>query len=86
MGRRQGSHHQSRALAAALLAFALGGCATSSGVQGNWNVNTFFAFGLLLGATYGPAYGAPEMDPNRRVVEQDCSKPIEDTTANLKCR
>jgi hypothetical protein len=28
----------------------------------------------------------PELDPKRRVVEQDCSKPIEDPSANLKCR
>ena len=24
--------------------------------------------------------------PERKVVEQDCSKPLEDPTANLKCR
>jgi hypothetical protein len=30
--------------------------------------------------------GRFELDPNRRVVEQDCSKPIEDPSANLKCR
>ena len=26
------------------------------------------------------------LDPNRKVIEQDCSKPLEDPTANLKCR
>jgi hypothetical protein len=29
---------------------------------------------------------APEMAPVRKVNEQDCTKPIEDFSANLKCR
>ena len=29
---------------------------------------------------------APELDPSRRIVEHDCTKPIEDWSANLKCR
>jgi len=29
---------------------------------------------------------APELAPGRRVNEQDCTKPIEDFSANLKCR
>lgn len=28
----------------------------------------------------------PSMDESRRVNEQDCSKPIEDGSANLRCR
>ena len=28
----------------------------------------------------------PPLAPDRRVHEQDCSKPLEDPTANLKCR
>jgi hypothetical protein len=28
----------------------------------------------------------PPLDPSRRIVEQDCTKPIEDPSANLKCR
>ena len=28
----------------------------------------------------------PEPDPSRRVVERDCTKPIEDWSANLKCK
>jgi hypothetical protein len=28
----------------------------------------------------------PELDANRRVHEQDCTKPITDWSANLKCR
>ena len=29
---------------------------------------------------------APEPDPSRRVVEHDCTRPIEDWSANLRCR
>ena len=29
---------------------------------------------------------APELAPNRVVNEQDCTQPLVDTTANLKCR
>lgn len=29
---------------------------------------------------------APELDPSRRVVEHDCTRPIEDWSANLRCR
>jgi len=47
---------------------------------------------------YGTRYGAnpfmaiadspraPELAPERRINEQDCTKPIEDFSANLKCR
>ena len=28
----------------------------------------------------------PQMDASRKVHEQDCSKPIEDGSANLRCR
>lgn len=33
-----------------------------------------------------PTAPAPQLDPSRSVHEQDCSKPIENRTANLKCR
>lgn len=33
-----------------------------------------------------PTTPAPPMDETRRVHEQDCTKPIEDWTANLRCR
>jgi hypothetical protein len=28
----------------------------------------------------------PELAPNRAVNEQDCTRPVADATANLKCR
>lgn len=33
-----------------------------------------------------PTKSAPGLDSSRRVNEQDCSKPIKDWSANLKCR
>jgi len=33
-----------------------------------------------------PTKPAPELSGSRRVNEQDCSKPIRDWSANLKCR
>jgi hypothetical protein len=54
---------------------------TSTGFFG-----ALFALGMI-GAASGllPVY-APEMDPDRRIVERDCTQPIEDHTANLRCR
>jgi hypothetical protein len=45
-----------------------------------------FALGMI-GVASGilPFYG-PEMDPDRRVAERDCTRPIEDYSANLRCR
>lgn len=43
-------------------------------------------FALAAVAIHGTALPAPELDGSRRVNEQDCSKPIRDWTANLKCR
>jgi hypothetical protein len=50
------------------------------------SVAVLLGIGLLTGTAYGPFYGPPPMDPERRVMEHDCSKPIEDPSANLRCR
>ena len=40
-----------------------------------------------LGDQVGPAMPPdPVMDASRRVVERDCTQPIEDWSANLRCR
>lgn len=36
--------------------------------------------------SFGAAGPAPQLDEMRRVNEQDCTRPIEDWSANLKCR
>jgi len=33
-----------------------------------------------------PAARVPELEPSRRVVEHDCTRPIEDWSANIKCK
>jgi hypothetical protein len=57
-------------------------------VSGATTFSTLLAIGILGVASSGsaPSYRTPEMDPSRRVVEHDCTKPIEDWSANLKCR
>jgi hypothetical protein len=54
------------------------------------------AFGLLLfaGSIHELAFGEyalsarrpPEMDPNRKVSEQDCSKPLDYSLGNIRCK
>ncbi len=46
------------------------------------------AVGILaaVAATQPSAAPAPQLAPGRRVNEQDCTKPIADPAANLKCR
>ena len=57
------------------------GIATSTGFASAFNA--ILTIGAASGATYD---STPPLDPNRRVLEQDCTKPIEDPSANLKCR
>jgi hypothetical protein len=45
-----------------------------------------FALGMIGVASGFLPFYAPEMDPDRRIVERDCTRPIEDYSANLRCR
>jgi hypothetical protein len=66
-----------------------GGVSTGGAVQaqGQSTFAVLLAIGVLMGLTYGNEWQpAPEMDGNRRVNEQDCTKPIVDRSANLRCR
>ncbi len=64
----------------------------SVSVQGSSTAAALAALVILSGVAYRseqgmlPAQQVPEMDPTRRVAEQDCTKPIADWSANLKCR
>lgn len=64
----------------------------SVSVQGSSTAAALAAIVILSGVAYRseqgvlPAQRVPEMDPTRRVVEQDCTKPIADWSANLRCR
>jgi hypothetical protein len=58
----------------------------SISTSGGSFLGALFALGMI-GAASGWVYeGVPEMDPGRRVAEQDCTRPIEDPAANLRCR
>ena len=46
---------------------------------------------MLGGAVIEAEHGAessrePALEPSRRVHEQDCTQPVQDASANLKCR
>ncbi len=64
----------------------------SVSVQGSSALGTLIAIGILAGASYHGDHTVPlsprdpEMDSARRVAERDCTKPIEDWSANLRCR
>ena len=69
----------STAIAIGLIAGAVYGSERDSGVYGiRTRANPFMAI--------QPTMSAPRLDESRRVLEQDCTKPIEDWSANLKCR
>ncbi len=60
---------------------------------GRTSFGTLLSLIFLAGVSYESALAVsrqsapiPDLDPSRRVVEHDCTKPIEDWSANLKCR
>lgn len=61
-------------------------------VQGQSALAALIAIGVLAGASYRsdretpPLAPTPELDASRRVLEHDCTKPIVDWSANLKCK
>ena len=61
-------------------------------VPGRSALGTLISAVFLAGVSYEDgrdmpqSVPAPALDPTRRVVEHDCTKPIEDASANLRCR
>lgn len=61
-------------------------------IPGRSSFGTLLSIVFLAGVSYEGERGmsrtiqVPEPDPARRVAVQDCTKPIEDWSANLKCR
>ena len=43
-------------------------------------------YGMSYAGARPSTVTAPAMDPNRKVVEQDCSKPIETDRGNVLCQ
>lgn len=89
-------------IAVLLLAAVIGGCAhthssvnvgagsssgahVSVGVHGDSHALAALVIAgmFIAGAATPPP---PELDPSRRVNEQDCTRPIDDPAANLRCR
>jgi len=64
----------------------------SVSVQGHTNFGALLVIGILASISYRgeqelpPTGRAPGLDISRRVHEQDCTRPIEDWSANLKCK
>jgi hypothetical protein len=84
-----GGHRHVQASSNSPAAPAPGGGLSVSGSVHSSTINTLIVLGLLLGIYQA---GEPEPmqsgvpDPSRRVAEQDCTRPLEDASANLRCR
>ena len=71
-----------------------GGVSSGGAVQAQSNstLGVLLAIGVLMGASYAtdrampPAEPAPGLDPARRVLMHDCTQPIVDWSANLRCK
>lgn len=70
--------------AAAIALFALAAAMISASSESAAGTTTYNAnpFAAVAPSSSRP----PQLDVNRRVHEQDCTKPILDWSANLKCR
>jgi hypothetical protein len=61
--------------------------APASSASGRAGGSAVLGTGVVAGrALYGDPRYAPPMDPRREVSEQDCTKPVDLTRGNLKCR
>lgn len=69
---------------------AASGGSLSASIQGGSVAGALLAIGLLSATVFSESdrlhNRPPALDPARRVNEQDCSRPIENWSANLKCR
>jgi hypothetical protein len=69
------------------------GASTGAQIQGSGGVAAVIVAGAVVAAAVSDlsfsewfrGRPAPEMDPERTVIEQDCTRPIE-LSGNLKCR
>lgn len=70
------------AAAALILALATASCATNGGAPGA-------SYGMAGRSVGNPATGSASplaMDPQRKIAEQDCSKPVALDQGNLRCK
>ena len=94
--------HASFNSSAALAAPASGATVTVVGTSGAAAVAGALAFAAFVDAgdpgyaraspSFSPPYGAfwarpvPELDPGRKVSEQDCTKPLDLSQGNIRCK
>jgi hypothetical protein len=63
------------------------GSVPTAGFQGSTTAGALLMIGVLAGVSDGQArVPPPGLDADRAVNAQDCSKPIGNSSANLKCR
>ena len=69
---------------------AVGGGSLGASIQGGSAAGALLAIGLLGATVFSQSdrlpHRPPALDPARTVNEQDCSRPIENPSANLKCK
>lgn len=68
---------------------ATGTASVNVDIRGGSNAAAVLGIALFAAAASSgasPAQPAPQLDAARRVNEVDCTKPIKDWSANLKCR
>jgi len=81
---------------AMVLALAIAGCSHASVDSGGLHVHieagrslaTVLGLSFVAARIVDDAQTAPpaEMDPHRKVSEQDCTKPIDYSLGNIRCR
>ena len=65
----------------------LGGCAIH--IETDSRAATVLGVGIVAAALYSAETGreaTPELASDRKVSEQDCTRPIDPTLGNLRCR
>ena len=84
-----------RALVASLLIFALSNACAATGGKGNGSASPASMMQSKSsssggGGGGGRRYDDPRrplpMDPSRKINEQDCSKPVDSSAGNLRCK
>ena len=70
-----------------LFLLLLGGCTVH--IESDSRAARVLGLGIVAAAIYGYESGretTPELAPDRRVSEQDCTRPIDDAQGNLRCK
>ena len=65
----------------------LGGCTVH--IETDSRAATLLGLGIVAGAIYSTETERdppPELAPDRKISEQDCTRPIDPTLGNLRCK